>query len=392
MFRRDLVERMYGALRTGDADVLAEVLDPTFTGRSTDGLPRGLGGTFASPASMRDEFWWRIGQLYRLTPQVEEFLETEEGAVVTGTYIGTARSSGLPLRAAFTHRIVVVDGRITHLDQVTDSAAWHAALGEELATMRLAVEDGLATLCLARPDVRNAIDLRFAEDLLLAARRVASDRAVRALLICGDGPALTVGGDLDYIVENGGDDVGALLRTMTTSYHAALTTFAQLDVPVVTAAQGAVAGGGLGLVFAGDIVVASEDARFVSAFAALGLSGDGGGTWHLPRRIGPARAAEVYLENRPISAREALDWGLVNEVVLTADLRRRATERAQRLAQGPTRAFGAIRRLLRDSWSSSLSDQLAAETDTISRIAATADAHSAVSAFLAKTRPTFEGA
>ena len=258
--------------------------------------------------------------------------------------------------------------------------------------MRLTVEDGLATLCLARPDVRNAIDLRFAEDLLVAARRVAADRAVRALLICGDGPALTVGGDLEFISEHAHEDLGALLRTMTTPYHAAFTTLAQLDVPIVTAAHGAVAGGGLGLVFAGDIVVASDDARFVSAFAALGLSGDGGGTWHLPRRIGPARAAEVYLENRPVSAAEALEWGLVNEVVAADELRSRATQRAQRLAAGPTRAFGAMRRLLRDSWSSSLSDQLAAETDTISRIAATADARSALSAFQAKRRPTFEGA
>ena len=389
---RDLVERMYTALGTGDAGLLAEVLDPAFTGRSTAGLPYGLGGTYGSPESMRDDFWWRIGRLYRLTPRVEELLETDEGVVVTGTYVGTGRSSGLPLEAAFTHRIVVVDGRVAHLDQVTDSAAWHAALGEELTTMRLTVEDGLATLCLARPDVRNAIDLRFAEDLLVAARRVAADRAVRALLICGDGPALTVGGDLEFISEHAHEDLGALLRTMTTPYHAAFTTLAQLDVPIVTAAHGAVAGGGLGLVFAGDIVVASDDARFVSAFAALGLSGDGGGTWHLPRRIGPARAAEVYLENRPVSAAEALEWGLVNEVVAADELRSRATQRAQRLAAGPTRAFGAMRRLLRDSWSSSLSDQLAAETDTISRIAATADARSALSAFQAKRRPTFEGA
>ncbi|WP_127479309.1 enoyl-CoA hydratase-related protein [Nocardioides pantholopis] len=389
---RDLVEQLYRALGAGDAALLAQVLDPGFTGRSTAGLPHGLGGTFESPESMREDFWWRIGRLYRLTPRVEELLETDEGAVVTGTYVGTARSSGRPLEAAFTHRIVVRDGRITHLDQVTDSAAWHAALGEELTTMRLTVEGGLATLCLARPEVRNAIDLRLAEDLLVAARRIAADRGVRALLICGDGPALTVGGDLGYIVENAGDDLGALLRTMTTPFHAAFTLLSQLDVPIVTAAHGAVVGGGLGLVFAGDIVIASDDARFVSAFAALGLSGDGGGTWHLPRRIGPARAAEVYLENRPVSAAEALEWGLVNEVVAADDLRRRATERAQRLVDGPTRAFGAMRRLLRDSWSSSLSDQLAAETDTLSRIAATADAHRAVSAFLAKTRPTFEGA
>ena len=179
---------------------------------------------------------------------------------------------------------------------------------------------------------------------------------------------------------------------MTTPFHLAFEVLAALDVPIVTAAHGSVAGGGLGLVYAADVVVATEDARFVTAFAQLGLSGDGGGTWHLPRRIGPARAARAYLFNEPIGAREALEWGLVAEVVPVADARRRGEELATRLAAGPTRGYGQMRKLLRQSWDRSLPDQLGAEIEGLVITARTADARAAVSAFQTKQKPTFEGA
>src|SRR6185312_7437325 len=157
----------------------------------------------------------------------------------------------------------------------------------------------------------------------------------------------TVGGDIDYFLTAPPETFGALFARMTTPFHEAFRVLSRIDAPVVTAAHGAVAGGGLGYVYAADLVIAAENAKFVTAFAALGLSGDGGGTWHLPRLIGPRRAAEAYLRNKPIDVTEALDWGLINEVVPAEELRSRTEAVTRELASGPTRAFARMRALLR---------------------------------------------
>jgi 2-(1,2-epoxy-1,2-dihydrophenyl)acetyl-CoA isomerase len=193
------------------------------------------------------------------------------------------------------------------------------------------------------------------------------------------------------MVESGGEDLGALLRRMTTPFHEAFRILSEIDAPVITAAHGAIAGGGLGFVYAADVVIASRSARFVTAFADVGVSGDGGGTWHLPRLIGTARATRVMLENRPISASEALEWGLVSEVVDDDAVHESALALATRLAAGPTRAFGQMRRLLRDGATRDLAVQLRAETDALERCGSTADARNAMAAFVAGQRPTFEG-
>lgn len=263
---------------------------------------------------------------------------------------------------------------------------------DDPARIGVTVVDGVATLRLARPEVRNAIDQRLVDDLLGAAMRIAGDASVRAVLICAEGSDLSVGGDLDYFSSQSLDDLGSTLRQMLTPFHLAFEVLAGLDAPIVTVAQGSVAGGGIGLAYAADVLIAADDARFVTAFAALGLSGDGGGTWHLPRRIGPARAAWAYLTNEPITAAQAHEWGLVTEVVPVEDAQARGKQIAQQLAAGPTRAFAQMRALLRQSWDRSLPDQLHAEIEAITMTARTGDARGAVDAFLARRRPTFEGA
>src|SRR4029077_1597603 len=184
---------------------------------------------------------------------------------------------------------------------------------------------------------------------------------IRAVLIRGNGSALTVGGDIDYFLAPSRGRFGALFAPVTTPFPEAFRVLSRIDVPIVTAAHGAVAGGGLGYVYAADLVVAAEGTKFVTAFAALGLSGDGGGTWHLPRLIGARRAAEAYLRNRPIEATEALEWGLINEIVPADELRARAVALAIDLARGPTRAFARMRALLRDAWHNDLATQLQSE-------------------------------
>jgi 2-(1,2-epoxy-1,2-dihydrophenyl)acetyl-CoA isomerase len=386
-------QQLYRALAAGDRDALSNLLHPDFVGHATEGLPLGMGGRHDGPESMQRDLWWTIGRHFKVEVQPEEYRALDDGRLfVAGNYRGEGRASGRRLDAAFIHLIAfAADGSIASLQQLTDSAAWVQALGSALQTIRYSVDDGLATVCLNRPQARNAIDMQMAEETLEVAQRIAADDSIRAVLICGNGPALSVGGDIEHFQSVSGDRFGALLARMTTPFHEAFRILSRIDAPIVTAVHGAVAGGGLAFVYAADLAIAAEDAKFVTAFAALGLSGDGGGTWHLPRLIGARRAAEAYLRNRPVQAAEALEWGLVNELVPAEQLRDRATAVARDLATGPTRGFSRIRALLRDAWRNDLSMQLQAETEALRYTGDTADAAKAISLFAEKRRPEFTG-
>ncbi len=388
-------QQLYRALAAGDRDALSMVLDPEFVGHVTDGLPLDMGGRHDGPEAMRRDVWWTIGHHYKVEVQPEEFRLLDDGRLfVAGHYRGEGRTSGRRLEAAFIHLIAfAADGRIASLRQLTDSAAWVQALGgaAALQTIDYSVTDAVATVCLNRPDVRNAINMRMVEEMLDVVRRITEDDSIRAVLICGNGPALTVGGDIEHFLASPGEQFGTLFAKMTAPFHEAFRILNRIDAPIVTAAHGAVAGGGLGYVYAADLVIAAEGTKFVTAFAALGLSGDGGGTWHLPRLIGPRRAAEAYLRNRPIEAEEALQWGLINEIVPVGELRSRAEAVARELASGPTRGFARMRALLRDTWRNDLPTQLQAETEALRDTGDTADAAKAINDFAAKRRSGFTG-
>lgn len=402
-----LAERLYPALRAGDRTVLREILAPEFIGQGAAGMPLGLGRRFEGAEAMQKDFWWQIGVHFAVVAEPEGFDPVgDDGLYVRGTYRGTARSTGKPVEARFVHMLTFAGERIAGLEQITDTAAWCRALEgpvavsyppypgpqiDALETIEYEVRDHLAHVRLNRPAQRNAIDLRVGEEALAVARAIAADPTIRAVLISGHGPAFTVGGDIDYFLAAPRESFGHLAGRMTEPYHEALRILGRIDPPVVTAAHGAVAGGGLGLVYAADIVVAAESTVFAAAFSGIGLSGDGGGTWHLPRLIGAARARQFYLENLRVDARTALDWGMVAHVVPDDELMTTAGAIATRLAAGPTKAFGAQRSLLRESWGHTFSEQLRAETEGIVRTGQTADAQGAIQAFVDKRKPVFEG-
>ncbi|TDC99509.1 enoyl-CoA hydratase [Saccharopolyspora terrae] len=390
-----LAKELYRALATGDRTSLDRLLHPGFEGHTTEGLPLDLGGDYRGPDDMRREFWGRIAKSFIARAEPAEFGFLDDGRLlVRGRYTGTAHTSGAPLDAEFIHLLSFDDGRVRELVQLTDSGRWNEAptpAERPLETVDFRITDGIGEIRLNRPAERNALDQAVADDLYEVALRCASDSGIRALLISGNGPAFTVGGDISVFADAGEGELPAVLRRMTTPYHEALRIFSQLEAPIVTAVHGAVAGGGLGLLYVADIAFAAEGTKFATGFTSLGLSGDGGNSWFLPRLVGPRRAAELYFEQRVLEAAEAAEWGLVSHVVTADVLEERARSAAQRLAQGPIRAYGEIRRLLRDSWSSTLSQQLVAETEAIGRAAATDDALGAMTAFLAKSTPTFKG-
>jgi len=247
---------------------------------------------------------------------------------------------------------------------------------------------GVARLRLAAAERRNSIDPAWVTELGEAVERCRS--GVRVLLIGAEGPAFTVGGDLQHFSGRLAD-LDCALNEMIPPYHAALERIAALEAPVVAAVRGAIAGGGLGLAWCSDIVIASEDAVFATGFAKLGLSGDGGSSWWLPRLVGLRRAQELLLRNRVLRAAEALDWGLVTEVVPTEAVEARAEAVASELAAGPTHALGHIRRLLRLSATNTLTEQLAAEAAAARACGATADAREGIAAFTERRAPRFGG-
>lgn len=398
--RVERARHLYEALASGDRAALDALLHPDFVGHATEGLPFDLGGNYQGPSAMRREFWGRIAKRFIARAQPERFHMLDDGRLlVQGRYVGEARSGGGRLDAEFIHILCFSEGKIAGLSQLTDSERWvqaaqpaaEAAPSAAWHTLEFDVANGLATIRLNRPGAHNAIDATMAEELCSVAQRCANDGAIRAVLLLGNGRSFTVGGDLAFLSQTREGELPGLLRAMTGPYHEALRTFSRLDVPIVAAVHGATAGGGLGLMYCADIVVAADNTKIALGFGALGLSMDGSNSWFLPRLVGLRRAAELYLEERVLNAAEALEWGLVNRVVPLAELPIHAQACAQRLAKGPTRAYGEVRRLYRESLNATLSEQLGAETEALSRTAATTDATGAIASFVAKRKPVFHG-
>jgi len=254
----------------------------------------------------------------------------------------------------------------------------------------LEIADDIAVIRLARADAHNAIDPQWVAELLEAVQGACAPGAARAILVLADGPSFTVGGDLEHFTTNA-DRLSHELYSMVHALCEAVGDLAEAPVPVVCAVQGAAAGGGLGLLYAADVVIAGEDLKVATGFARLGLTGDGGWSYFLPRLVGIRRAQELALEGRVLGAAEALEWGLVTRVLPVAEIEAEARRVAERFATGPTLALGGMRRLLRESWGASVREQLAAELDAITAAGNTADGREGVTAFAQKRGPRFTG-
>jgi 2-(1,2-epoxy-1,2-dihydrophenyl)acetyl-CoA isomerase len=387
----DLARALYAALAAGDRAQLDVLLHPEFTGHIAEGMPFGTGGDHDGPAAMRRNGWGAIARHFEARAEPERFLDLADGRLlVTGRYRGRGKQGGAALDAAFAHLIGIDQERIKSLEQFTDTARWHDAAGP-LRTVLLSFEAGVATLRLNRPDKGNAIDERMAADLAEAATQIAERSDVRAVLIAGNGPNFTVGGDLGLFAGTAREQLPNRLRRMIDSYHLAIERLTSIDAPVVAAVRGGAGGGGLGLLYVADIVVAADDVRFALGYGALGLTADGGNTWFLPRMVGMRRAQELFLLNRRLTAQEALEFGLVSRLAPSDAVEGEAVALAAKLAAGPTRAFGAVRRMLRQSFETGLSDQLDAEKESIIAASGTDDAREGIAAFAAKRQPQFRG-
>ncbi|WP_440068451.1 enoyl-CoA hydratase-related protein [Streptosporangium sp. OZ121] len=252
------------------------------------------------------------------------------------------------------------------------------------------VGDAVATIVLNRPEAMNALTVRAKTALLEALTSAARASSVRAVVLTGSGRAFCAGQDLTEHAANLEAGRG-LDGTVRTHYNPIVRTITEMDKPVVAAVNGVAAGAGASLAFACDLRIASERARFATAFSGIGLAPDSGASWTLQRLVGPARAAELLLLGEPFGADRALELGVVSRVVPAGELDTAARALAVRLAQGPTSAYAATKRALRFAATSSLAEALELEADLQDACAGTGDHLNATRAFLAKERPVFEG-
>jgi 2-(1,2-epoxy-1,2-dihydrophenyl)acetyl-CoA isomerase len=252
--------------------------------------------------------------------------------------------------------------------------------------------DGIATLTLNRPDSLNSLDVSLKEALRDALGELATDDSCRAVLLTGAGRAFCVGQDLRQHVETLESGSADPLATVREHYNPVATLLAEMPKPVVAAVRGMAAGAGASLAMLADFRVGGPRTGFLMAFANVGLAGDTGASWVLPRLVGHAKATELMMLAEPVGAPEALRLGLLttlvddDEEVLPA-----ARALASRLASGPTVAYAQIKRQLRIGGTGTLAEALEAEYEAQQVSGATADHRNATYAFVRKERPNFEG-
>jgi 2-(1,2-epoxy-1,2-dihydrophenyl)acetyl-CoA isomerase len=256
-------------------------------------------------------------------------------------------------------------------------------------TIEVTRTGAVARLAFDRPDAHNALDRRMAEELVDAAHDLVSDDGVRCLAVTGNGPAFNTGADLTTLAGDGTDE--RRLRGFAGHLHEFVGSLLRAPKPVVTGVNGVAAGGGLGPALCGDVVLVAEGARLEFAYPRIGLSGDGGSTYLLPRLVGLRRAQELAVRDEPVSGREAVDVGLATERVPDDELDERLAAEAERLAAGPTRAYGATKRLLHRSFEQSLERHLGEEADTIAGLTNTEDYARGHAAFGDEEDPSFVG-
>jgi len=249
----------------------------------------------------------------------------------------------------------------------------------------------ITTITLNRPEKLNAFSGSMREDLLAAIRVAADDQDCRVVIITGAGRAFCAGGDVEYMsgLQKKGDVES--FRKLLNAGRDVVTQIAETAKPVIASVNGIAAGAGCNLALACDYRITSDTAKLGETFVKIGIHPDWGGTWFLPRLVGPSRAFELLTTGRMVDAAEALAIGMVDRVVPLADLPEQTTTLARAIAQGPPQAIADVKRALAASRTNSLSAQVELESEHQVRAFLSRDAGEGMAAFFEKRTPTFEG-
>lgn len=253
-------------------------------------------------------------------------------------------------------------------------------------------DGGVVTLTLNRAEAMNTINSELLSELADAAAVCERDPEIRAVVLAGSGRAFCAGADIKMLQQIAGRAEAHRLYELADRFHERLILpIRRMAKPVIAAVNGVAAGGGLGLALACDFRVAAAEARFSVAYAGIAVSPDGSTSFFLPRIVGYVKAMELYFFNEALSAEQAQQAGLVNRVVAAADLLPTVREMAQRLAAGPTFAFGQTKFLFNRAFMNDLASHLAEESRSLGLCVSTQDHAAGLEAFLAKRQPQFVG-
>jgi 2-(1,2-epoxy-1,2-dihydrophenyl)acetyl-CoA isomerase len=261
----------------------------------------------------------------------------------------------------------------------------------EFETLTFERDGGVAIVSLNRPDNANALNGQMSEDLVKVATHCDSNPDIRCVVFTGKGKMFSAGGDLHAFAAEG-EGMSEYMRYATAGLHVAISRFARMNAPYLVAVNGIAAGAGFSMAITGDMVFAAESAKFTVAYTRAGVSPDGSSTYFLPRLVGHVKAMQLILMNDLLTAEQAREWGLVNEVVADDKLMARVMEVAHQLAAGPTLAYGEAKRLVTDSLGNTLETQMEMETRAIAGLArSSTDTINAIHAFTKKQKPEFNG-
>lgn len=246
---------------------------------------------------------------------------------------------------------------------------------------------GVLRLTLNRPESLNAFSREMIEGLIAALRDAQTREDIRTVVIGGAGRSFSAGGDVKTMGVASPVDVYDHVAKL----NECVLAIRALEKPIIASIHGFAAGAGFNLALACDLIVAAEDSRFVLSFTQVGLMSDGGGSYFLPRIIGPQLAKELFFLGEPLSAQRAHQLGIVNRLVNVAELEQETMALAERLAQGPSKAYGMQKRVIDMGMTMTLADVLQAELTAQSMISSTADHREGAAAFREKRKPIFQG-
>jgi len=257
-------------------------------------------------------------------------------------------------------------------------------------TLLFSIEDHIATIRFNRPTAMNSFDKTMADELETLTEQVKTDDTIRAVLLQGAGPLFMAGGDIRFFNDSL-DTMPAGVMNIVRTLNASIINLMSMPKPVVGSVHGSVAGVGIGLMMACDVVIAADNTKFVTAYSGIGITPDGGVTFNLPRLVGAKKAMEWILLSEPFDAHTAHAHGLINWVVPPDKLAEQTAQLLQRLVTGPTQSYAHAKRLINQTWQHSLETQLEREGEAFAACSITQDFKAGVQGFLQKTQPKFSG-